>query len=112
MWLADLGSRSDGGSNHSIEKYLKIFLVPCTIIRIIRIIQIMTNIFSGNGPPADIGAARIGQTQGPFCTVQLFGAGAHQVQWCAAGLLQSISDENVLRKSSNGPRPDSATGHR
>ena len=54
----------------------------------------MTNIFSCNGPPPDIGAARIGQTQGPFCTVQLFGAGAHQVQWCAAGLLQSISDEN------------------
>jgi hypothetical protein len=36
----------------------------------------------------------------------------HQVQGCAAGLLQSVSDENVLRKSSNGPRHDSAAGHR
>ena len=55
----------------------------------------MTHIFSGNCPPGDIGAARIGQTQGPFCTVQLFGAGAHQVQGSAAGLLQSVSVKNV-----------------
>ena len=85
MWLADLGSRSDGGSNHSISKYLRIFLVPVTIIRIMRLIHIMTHILSGYCPPRDIGAARIGKTQGPFCTVQLFGAGAHQVQGCAAG---------------------------
>ena len=50
--------------------------------------------------------------QGPFCSVQLFGAGAHQIQGSAAGLLQSVSDKNVLRKSSNGPRHDSAAGHR
>ncbi len=31
---------------------------------------------------------------------------------CAAGLLQSVSDENGQRKSSNGPRHDSAAGHR
>ena len=112
MWLADLGSRSKGGSNHSIENHQRIILVPVTIIRIIRLIQIITNIFSGYCPPSDIGAARIGQSQGPFCTVQLFGAGSHQVQGCAAGLLQSISGENVLRKSSNGPRHNSATRHR
>ena len=112
MWLADLGSRSLGGSYHSIEKGMNIFLVPFTIIRIIRLIQIMTSIFSGNCPPSDIGAAGIGQTQGPFCTVQLFGAGSHQVPGCAAGLLQSISGENVLWKSSNGPRHNSATWHR
>ena len=112
MWLADLGSRSSGGSNHSIEKVMNIFLVPFTIFRIIRLIQIMTHIFPGNCPPSDIGAAGICQMQGPFCTVQLFGAGSHQVQGCAAGLLQSISGKNVLRKSSNGPRHDSATRYR
>ena len=78
---------------------MNIFLVPFTIIRIIRLIQIMTYIFSGNCPPSDIGAAGIGQTQGSFCTVQLFGTGSHQVQGCAVGLLQSISEENVKRKS-------------
>jgi hypothetical protein len=35
----------------------------------------------------------IGKTQGPFCTVQLFGTGAHQVQGCGAGFLQSVSVE-------------------
>ena len=34
------------------------------------------------------------------------------VQRCAAGLLQSVSDENVLWKSSNGPSHDSAAGYR
>ena len=72
----------------------------------------MENMFSGNCPPLDIEAAGIGQTQGPFCIVQLFGAGSHQVQGCAAGLLQSISGENVPWKSSIGPRHDSAAGHR
>jgi hypothetical protein len=51
MWLAGLGSRSDGGSNHPISKYLRIFLVPVTIIRIMRLIQIMTHIVSGYCPP-------------------------------------------------------------
>ncbi len=37
---------------------------------------------------------------------------AHQVQGSAAGLLQSVPDKNVLWKSSNGPRHDSAAGHR
>jgi hypothetical protein len=52
-------------------------------------IQVMTHIFSGNCPLCEIGAARIGQTQEPFWTVQLFGAGAQQqqVQGSAAGLL-------------------------
>ncbi len=75
----------------------------------------LANIFSGNCPPSDIGAAGISQTQGPFCTVQLFGAGSHQVEGCAAGLLQSISgagSENVLWKSLNGPRHYSAIRHR
>ena len=112
MWLADPGSRSNGDSNHLIRNYLKLFFVPFSIIRIIHLIHIMTHILSGNCPPRDIGAARIGLTQGPFCTFQLFGAGAHQVQGCAAGLLQSVSVENVLWKSSHGPRHDSAAGHR
>ena len=58
-----------------------------------RLIHIIPHIFSGNCPPGDIGAARIGQTQGPFCTVQLFGAGAHQVQGSAAGLLGTFMTE-------------------
>jgi hypothetical protein len=37
MWLADLVSSSNGGSNHSITKYMKIFFVPFTIIRFISI---------------------------------------------------------------------------
>ena len=44
MWLADLGSRSHGGSNHWISKYRNIFLVVCTIIRIIRLIHIMLQV--------------------------------------------------------------------
>ena len=66
MWLADLGSRSNGGSNHLIRNFLKLFFVPFSIIRIIHLIHIMTHILSGNCPPWDIGAARIGQTQGHF----------------------------------------------
>ena len=54
MWLADLGSSSNGGSNHSITKYMNIFLFPFTIIRFI---SIMTIILSGNCPPSDFGAA-------------------------------------------------------
>ena len=81
-----------------------------------RLMHIITHILSGNCPPCDIGAARIGQTQGPLCseicTVQLFGAGAHQVQGSAAGLLQSVSVENVPRKSLHGPCHDSAAGRR
>jgi hypothetical protein len=55
-------------------------------MRIIRLIPIISSNFS----PSDIGAARIGQTQGPFCTFQLFGAGTRQEQGCTAGLLQSV----------------------
>jgi hypothetical protein len=60
MWLADLGSISDGGSNHSSKKYWNIFFIPFTLIRFIRLIPII----AGNFPPSDIGPARIGQTQG------------------------------------------------
>ena len=44
MWLADLGSRLKSGSNHSISNYLSIFLDPFPIIRIIRIIHIMSQV--------------------------------------------------------------------
>jgi hypothetical protein len=57
-------------------------------MRIIRLVPII----AGDFLPSDIGAARIGKTQGPFCTFQLFGAGTRQVQGCAAGLLQSVSE--------------------
>ncbi len=65
----------------------EIILILETIIRIMRLIHIMIHIFSGNCPTCNIGAARIGQTQGPFCTVQFFGAGAHQVQGSTAGFV-------------------------
>ncbi len=95
MWLADLGSSSNGGSNHSIKKNWNIIFIPFTLMRIIRLIPII----AGNFPPSDIGAARTSQTQGPFCTVQLVGAGTRQMQGCAADLLQSVSEQNVLWKS-------------
>jgi hypothetical protein len=59
MWLADLGSSSNAGSNHYRKKYRNIFFIPFTLIRFIRLIPII----AGNFPPSDIGAARIGQTQ-------------------------------------------------
>ena len=91
MWLADLGSSSNGGSKLSTKKWWNIFFIPFTLMRFIQLIPII----AGNFPPSDIGTARIGQSQGPFCSVQLFGAGAHQVQGSAADLLQSFSVENV-----------------
>ena len=45
----------------------------------------------------------------PLCTIQLFSAWPHQVQWCAAGLLQPVPCETTLRQSSIGPRYDSAS---
>jgi hypothetical protein len=105
MWLADLGSSSNGGSNHSIQNYWNIFLsllhrlLQVTLLHVTSLLQ--TSV-----------AARLGQTQGPFCTFQLLGAGTRQVQGCAAGLLQSVSKENVLWKSSHEPRHYSAAGRR
>jgi hypothetical protein len=60
MWLADLGSSSDGGSNQSRKKCWNIFFIPFTLLRFLRLILII----AGNFPPSDIGPARIGQTQG------------------------------------------------
>jgi hypothetical protein len=42
------------------------------------------------------------KTQGSFCSVQLFGAWSYQIQQCIAGLLQSISGENISWQSSLG----------
>ncbi len=44
MWLADLASRPNSGSNHSISNYLRIFLDAFSIIRIIRFIHIMSQV--------------------------------------------------------------------
>ena len=68
--------------------------------------------FLGYCSSGDIGIAGVCQAQGSFCSVQLFGAGAHQVQWGSEGLLQSISCKNVSCKPSYGFRNDSAAGHR
>ena len=94
-----------------LKKYLNILFVPFIYYTHYTVYTAYDIYFSGTCPPSDIGAAGIGQTQGPLCTVQLFGAGSHQVPGCAAGLMQSISGENVLWKSSNGPRHNLATWH-
>ena len=44
MWLADSGSRSEDGGNHWISKWEDIILVVYTIIRIIRLIHIMSQV--------------------------------------------------------------------
>ncbi len=57
----------------------------------------------------DIRIERLSSAQGPLCTVQLFGAWPHQVQWRAAGLLQPVPCETTLRQSPIGPRYDLAS---
>ena len=64
---------------------------------------------AGKYSSTDIGLNRIRAAQRPFLTVQLFGAWSHQVQGCAANLLQPVSCKAVLWKSPPGPRHDSAT---
>ena len=44
MWLADSGSRSEDGGNHWISKWEDIILVVFAIIRIIRLIHIMSQV--------------------------------------------------------------------
>ena len=60
----------------------------------------------------DIGFNGIHAAQGPLLAVQLFNSWSHQVQWCAASLLQPVSCEAVLWQSPPGPRHDSAAGSR
>jgi hypothetical protein len=60
----------------------------------------------------DIGLDRVSGAQGPFLTVQLFGAWSPQVQWCAASLLQPVSCEAVLWQSPPGSRHNKAAGSR
>ena len=71
-----------------------------------------TNYFTGSCSTGDLRIAGLCQTQGSFCSVQLFGAGAHKVQWCSEGILQSISSKNVSWMSSHGFRDDSTARHR
>jgi hypothetical protein len=47
-------------------------------------------IFADKCSIGNIGIQAIGWAQGPFCSVQLFGDWPHQIQWCAAGLLQPV----------------------
>ena len=70
---------------------------------IIRIIQLITIISSDYCASWDIGNARFSPTQGSFRSLQLFGAGTHQVSWCSADILQSVSCKKVLRQSPTGP---------
>ena len=79
---------------------------------IIRIIQLITLISSDYCPSWDIGNARFSPTQGSFRSLQLFGAGTHQVSWCSADILQSVSCKKVLRQSPTGPCLYSAARNR
>ncbi len=65
--------------------------------------------FAGKCTAWDIGIERLSSAQGPLRTIQLFGAWPHQVQWCAAGLLQPVPCEPTLRQPLIGPRYDSAS---
>jgi hypothetical protein len=112
MWLADLGSRPNSGSNHSISNYLRIFLDPFSSICIIRFIHIMSQL---NALLQTLDLQESAQRKGHFSLFNCLVLGHTKyrlLQGCAVGLLQSVSDENVLRKSSNGSRHDSAAGHR
>ena len=112
MWLVDLGSRPNSGSNHSISNYLRIFLVPFSIIRIIRFIHIMSQV---NALLQTLELQESAQRKGHFALFNCLVLGHTKyrgVQRVYSTLLQSVFDENFLRKSSNGPRHDSAAGHR
>ena len=87
---------------------MKLFCYFFTIIEIIEIIVIN---FAGKCSFGDTGIEGIGWAQGPFCSVQLFGAWPHQVQWCAAGLLQPVPCKTVPWQSQTGPRYDSPAGY-
>ncbi len=77
-----------------------------------QIIRIMIIILSDKSPSSDIGAARFSPTQGSFHSVQLIGAGTHQVHVCAADILQPVSCKTVLRQSLTGSYHDLAPGNR
>jgi hypothetical protein len=71
----------------------------------------MIIILSDNSPSSNIGAARFSPTQGSFHSVQLIGAGTHQVQGCAVDILQPVSCKTVLRQSPTGSCHDFAAGN-
>ncbi len=77
------------------------------IVNIAIIYIIAINFTIGSALDRD-GNATISQaeTQGSFCSVQLFGDRTHQVQRSTTYLLQSVS---VLRMSPDGPRYDMPT---
>jgi hypothetical protein len=106
----DLCSNPKGGSNLTWKKrYTDIFWLVLNYTHY----TFYTHYFAGQCPPKNIGTARISPTQGAFCSVQLSGDWTHQVQGCAASILQSVFCENVLWQSSIGPshHDDKAAGH-
>ena len=61
---------------------------------------------AGKCSAREIGLNRIRAAQGPFLTVQLFGAWSHQVQWCEAGVLQPVPCKTISLQSPIGSRYD------
>jgi hypothetical protein len=110
MWMANLGSRS--------VKNPEFFFVPFTIIRSICLLQIMTNIFSGNCPPSDIGlmigAARIGQSsakrKGHFALFNCLVLGQTKYK-CVQRVYCNLYPVKVFYGSHRMDRPDSTTRH-
>ena len=77
-----------------------------------QVIRIMIIILLDNSSSSDIGAARFSPIQGSFRSVQLIGAGTHQVHGCAAEILQPVSCKTVLRQSPTGSCHDLAAENR
>jgi hypothetical protein len=107
MWLVDLGSTSNGGRYQFNTKLIEYNLYPFSLIHNVGLISIIT----GNCPPSDIGAARICPTQGPFCTVQLFGAGTRQYKGVQRVYWNQFPNK-MFYGNFRGPHHYSAAGRR
>jgi hypothetical protein len=85
-----------------------IFLNQFCIIRIIHFILIILQV---DALLKTLELQESAQRKGHFALFNCLVIG-HTKYWCAAGLLQSVSCENVLWQSSIGPRHDQAAGYR
>ncbi len=81
--------------NFDLKNADMFFLLLLLLLRLLSFLWL----FAGKCTAWDIGIERLSSAQGPLCTIQLFGAWPHQVQWCAAGLLQPVLCETTLRQS-------------
>lgn len=104
----DLSSSPKGESNITRQNIQRYFVNSFVLYAL----YILYSLFAGRCSPTNIGTARIGPTQGAFWSVQLSGDRTHQVQGCAASILQSVSCKTVPWQSPIRPRHDKAAGYR